>query len=109
MGAILRPFILLLFVFATTLTGTDVLADQKDASFGYDPDGRLMTGRYEGPRCLVYAYDLAGNRTSQAMYEETANIPRWGSSTWNGFDWASGVMTPTWGSGTWGCLVWSAE
>jgi hypothetical protein len=109
MGAILKSLILVLFVFATTMTGTVVLADQKDASFGYDLDGRLMTGRYEGPRCLVYGYDLAGNRTSQATYDVTANVPRWGTSTWNGFDWASGALTPTWGSGTWGCLVWAAE
>ncbi|MCM2396043.1 hypothetical protein NBH19_08100 [Rhizobium sp. S95] len=82
-------------------------ADEAEASFGYDQDGRLTTGRYGQSRCVVYAYDPVGNRTSQISHNQSDNTPTWGDATWDAFSWTTGAVEPMWGAGTWGCVEWS--
>lgn len=58
-------------------------------SYTYDPLGRVTTALYDNGRCVAYAYDANGNRTSQT--NTMAGAPG----------------SPVWGSGVWGCFSWS--
>lgn len=60
-------------------------------SYTYDRVGRLTTAVYDNGICVAYAYDAAGNRTSQI--NTLAGTP----------------VTPTWGTGTWGCFAWTPQ
>ncbi|KQV29315.1 hypothetical protein ASC97_23555 [Rhizobium sp. Root1203] len=57
-------------------------------TYGYDPDGRLVSALYDNGLCVVYVYDANGNRTAQT-------------------DVAS-ATPPTWGSASWGCVKWTS-
>ncbi len=59
--------------------------------YGYDQLGRVTTALYDNGTCVLYAYDPAGNRTSQSI--TLSGAPE----------------TPTWGTGTWGCFNWTPQ
>jgi hypothetical protein len=58
-------------------------------TYGYDPLGRVNTALYDNGVCVVYAYDMNGNRTSQT--NTSGGAPE----------------TATWGTGSWGCFYWT--
>jgi hypothetical protein len=97
-----------LIVISALLTCVEpALADTKSSSFSYDRNGRLTTGLYEGAgRCVVWAYDANGNRTSQYSAVKIVAPPLWGEAKWGEADWVKGFANPLWGSATWGCVVW---
>ncbi|MGO7532789.1 RHS repeat domain-containing protein [Rhizobium leguminosarum] len=83
------------------------LADSKSSQFGYDANGRLTTGLYEKTRCILYAYDPNGNRTSQQTVTKDAAPPIWGQVNWGSANFTAGAANAIWGSGTWGCILWT--
>jgi YD repeat-containing protein len=58
-------------------------------SYTYDLVGRVTSALYDNGVCVVYAYDVNGNRTSQT--NTVGGTP----------------TSPIWGSGTWGCFLWT--
>lgn len=60
-------------------------------NYGYDQLGRVVTALYDNGSCILYAYDPAGNRTSQSI--TLSGDPE----------------TPIWGTGTWGCFNWTPQ
>lgn len=84
------------------------LADTKTSSFGYDRNGRLTTGLYENAaRCVVWAYDPNGNRTSQDSATKVVDPPLWGEAKWGEADWIKGFANQLWGAAKWGCVMWA--
>jgi YD repeat-containing protein len=71
------------------LAGTIPNARGASVSYTYDRVGRVTTAVYDNGTCIAYAYDAAGNRTSQIT--TVSGTPE----------------MPTWGSGAWGCFVWT--
>ncbi|KQY62736.1 hypothetical protein ASD52_36400 [Ensifer sp. Root142] len=57
--------------------------------YTYDVLGRLETAFYEGDRCVAYAYDANGNRTSRTSSIVGSSAP------------------PTWGAEVFGCFRWA--
>ncbi|MBS0524380.1 MAG: hypothetical protein JSS04_12195 [Proteobacteria bacterium] len=58
--------------------------------YGYDKVGRLTFAHYDDGTCILYIYDVNGNRTSQTIASP-----------------GSGPGTPTWGTGAFGCFYWT--
>ena len=64
-------------------------AAYSSVSYTYDRIGRVTTALYDNGVCIVYTYDVNGNRTAQ-----TINA-------------AGSINTAVWGTGAWGCFNWS--
>lgn len=104
---IVRFSLQVIVMFALLASALPALADTKSTQFGYDANGRLTTGRYEGSKCVLWAYDPNGNRTSQQTVTTAASPPIWGQVNWGGVNWTSGASNAIWGSGSWGCILWT--
>lgn len=83
-AAKLRP--LVVAALAMALGGIVPDASGAGVTYTYDLSGRIATALYDNGICVVYTYDAAGNRTSQANAVPPA---------------------PAWGAGNWGCFVWT--
>lgn len=59
--------------------------------YTYDALGRLTTASYDTGVCLIYTYDPAGNRTSQAIrISGSGSTGYWGCFNWNQANWGAG-------------------
>lgn len=104
---IVRSFLQAFVSAALLMSAIPAVADTKTVHFGYDANGRLTTGHYDGPKCVLWAYDPNGNRTSQQTVTTVASPPIWGQVNWGSVNWTSGAANAIWGSGTWGCILWA--
>lgn len=59
-----------------------------DTRYTYDFQYRLTTAVYDESVCVVYNYDVNGNRTKQTnTVDGQPIVPQWGSGMWGCFRW----------------------
>jgi hypothetical protein len=104
---IARLFLQVIVSAALLASAAPAIADTKTTHFGYDANGRLTTGLYDNSKCVLWAYDPNGNRTSQQTVATAASPPIWGQVNWGSVNWTSGAANAIWGSGSWGCILWA--
>lgn len=85
-----RPILIapIVAVLCAALMARNVHAATATVSYAYDQVGRVITARYDNGVCVIYTYDVNGNRTTQTNTN------------------ASGPTSSVWGTGTWGCFPW---